>query len=167
MQIQKEIMINAPIDKVWQAVGPEFAESGKWGSILASSKPTKSSGPSGAPCSGRVCQTNNGMGGFTETLVHYNEMSKELAYTAKGDKMPDFVKGLRNHWKLKPVDAKRTKILTNLEMNVGFPFSIFPGPMMKMQMGKMLQMGLEELKYYVENGEPHPRKTQALQKAAA
>ena len=166
MRIQKEITINAPIDQVWQAVGPEFAECSKWGSVLATSEPTAGNGPNGAPCSGRVCQTNNGMGGFTETLTHYNEDKKQLAYTAQGDKMPGFVKNLRNAWKLVPVGASQTKIMTNLTADIGFPFSFLMGPMMKMQMSKMLVMGLEELKYYVENGEPHPRKTEAEKQAA-
>ena len=166
MQIQKEITVNAPIDKVWEAVGPDFAECAKWGSVLETSKATQGNVPDGAPCSGRICQTNNGMGGFTETLTHYNEDKMQLAYTAQGDKMPGFVKNLRNAWKLVPVDANQTKIMANLTADIVFPFSLLMGPMMKMQMGKMLDMGLEDLKFYVENGKPHPRKIEAQRKAA-
>jgi len=46
--------------------------------------------------------------------------------------------------------------------------SLFPGlflaPLFKLQMGRISTQSLEELKYYVERDQPHPRKLKAQQK---
>ena len=172
MNIIAENTINVPIDKIWDIAAVNFADAHLWASTLeASMGSNEQQAPlAGAPCSKRVCHTNNGMGGFTETLTRYDEMEHVIAYTAKGDKMPGFVKHVENTWKITSISPSQTKVRMHVVMKVSFPFNIMMGWMMKMQFKKVMKQSLDDLNFFAENGEPHPRKIKAeakLQKKAA
>ena len=47
------------------------------------------------------------------------------------------------------------------------PIGKFLGPIMKLGLGRGFGVILEEFKYFVENGKPHPRKVKAMEKAAS
>ena len=66
-----------------------------------------------------------------------------------------------NRWAFTAVDASSTEVSmrANLVLN-WFPGSLL-APFLKLAIGKVLKEALEELKYYVETGEPHPRKLKA------
>lgn len=59
----------------------------------------------------------------------------------------------------------KSKIVMELEVNLSFPFNFLMGFMIKMQLGGLIKDLHEEIVFYIENnGEPHSRKTKALQK---
>lgn len=87
-----------------------------------------------------------------------------LAYTAKGDKMPFFVKQLANNWSVTSLGKKRSQVDMRMEVDILPVFNLIMSPLMKMQMGKVAGKSIEELKHFVETDRPHPRKLAVLTK---
>ena len=157
MKIIKTATVNAPIDRVWELLGPEYARAGDWASGVYASR-ARDGDPkvAGAPVAGRVCQTS--LGPFTESIEAYSERAHHVGYSAKGEKMPGFMKGLRNDWHLTAAGPNRTEVRMEMQADIAFPFSFLMGPMMRLQFGKVLRESLEEFVHFAETGQPHPRK---------
>lgn len=165
MNIHKLITINAPRERVWDIIATQFGSVGDWVSpVHTSSASSGSPRVPGAPCPGRVCQTD--MGPIKEDITEFDESRGVLAYTAEGEKMPFFVKGMLNRWALKPQGDGSTVVEMHMSAKLMPPFGLLMGPMMKRQMGKMAGFAIEELKHFAETGRVHERKSQALKKAA-
>lgn len=163
MQIKKQFTVNASADRLWEIMGGQFADVSHWASSIYASR-GRNSGilPQGAPCSGRVCETT--MGSFKEQILKYDEKRKMLSYDAKGEKMPFFVKKLENAWTFTPLIGGKCKVDMCMEVSLLPVFNLIMGPMMRMQMGGVVNQVVEELSYFAENGTPHPRKLEAQQK---
>ncbi|MEM7624321.1 MAG: SRPBCC family protein [Planctomycetota bacterium] len=162
MRIKRQVRINASAAEVWRVLGTEFDSVHHWASSVSHSAARTQGRPIGnAPCAGRTCQTD--LGPFTETIIEYDDQRLAVAYEAQGDKMPFFVKRLTNRW---AVSGSTTSCTVEMDMNADLmlPFIVM-SPMMKMQMGKIATFAVEELKHYVEHGEPHPRKVEATRKS--
>ena len=157
MKLALEVTANAPIDRVWDILGPGYVNAGDWASAVYISHPRVGEAKvAGAPAAGRVCQTS--LGPFTESIEEYDPVNHRVAYSATGDKMPGFVKSLVNSWTLTPAGSGRTKVRVELNADIAFPFNVFMGWMMKMQFRGALKDSIEDLKHYAETGKPHPRK---------
>lgn len=168
MQLTKKVTIDAPIAKVWDILGPNYQDAGKWASSVYISAPRAGTPKvADAPVAGRVCQTS--LGPFTESIEAYSDQNHHVSYSATGDKMPGFMKGLRNSWTLREIGPNKTETLMQLNADIAFPFNVMMGWMMKMQFNKALSETIDDLKYYAENDKPHPRKTKidASKKATA
>lgn len=162
MKIYKQIDINAPTDKVWETIGINYADVGKWASAVYQSSIRSGKTIADAPCYGRLCQTS--LGQFTEALVAYDNSNHSLSYVAKGDKMPFFVKQLKASWKLTPNGHNKTTTEMSFDCDIAFPFNVMMGWMMKMQFNKAISETMEDLQYYLETGEVHPRKVENTKK---
>lgn len=160
MKILKTATINAPIGKAWQLLGPDYTRAGDWASgVYASRARDGQPKVAGAPVAGRVCQTS--LGPFTESIDAYDERTHHVAYSATGDKMPGFMKGLRNDWRLAAAGPDKTEVRMEMQADIAFPFNIVMGPMIRIQFGKVLRESLEEFVHYAETDRPHPRKERA------
>ena len=164
MQIRQQLTVNTSADNVWEILGPQYAYVSEWiSAVHMSQRHDTSVAPANAPCSGRVCETD--LGPFKETIIHYDERNRSLAYSAQGDKMPFFVKQLSNSWKVTPLGDNRARVDMCAEVSILSVFSLVMGPMMRLQIGGILKNAVEELKYFAENGVPHPRKLDAQRKS--
>ena len=167
MFVKTQIEVNAPIDAVWAVVAHDFFGADKWAASLDLSQARTDVGPgpsgSGLVSNGRACATT--LGDVSETITHYDEAAKTLSYSAVAPSMPFFVKGLKNTWTLTPKGKGKTTVGTNIEVALMRIIGDMMSPMMKMQMGKLMRETMEELKFYIEEGKPHPRKVRAIQKA--
>ncbi|MEL6188203.1 MAG: SRPBCC family protein [Myxococcota bacterium] len=164
MKISRTSLIQAPADEVWRVLGPNFADAYTWASSIDLSKGRSGPGPAGAPCAGRVCDTE--LGKFQETLEVYDEIERQLSYTAQGEKMPFFVRRMHNAWTVTPEGADASRVNMTLTVDLAFPFNLLMGLPMRLQLGGVLRKVHEELKYYVEHdGAPHPRKIEAIRRA--
>ncbi|MEM7772188.1 MAG: SRPBCC family protein [Cyanobacteria bacterium P01_E01_bin.6] len=163
MQIKKQFTVNASADRLWEIMGTQFADVSHWASDIYTSR-GRNGGipPQGAPCSGRVCETT--MGTFKEQILKYDEQKKKISYDAKGDKMPFFVKQIVNTWTFTPLAGGKCKVEMCMEGSLLPVFNFLMGPMMRMQMGGVINQVVEELTYFAENGIPHPRKLEAQEK---
>lgn len=161
MKIEKEITINKNIESAWKVLGHKFTDVHKWASAVNHSE-GKGNGINGAACSERGCDIA-GMGKTQEKLIEFSNDKHLLSYIVP-EGMPSMIKRATNTWQLISVGTDKSKL--HMEMN--FTFGGIMGriiqPMMKMMMSKMGNQMVEEFKYYVENGEAHPRKIKAMKK---
>ena len=77
------------------------------------------------------------------------------------------MKNLVNNWQVTEQGSRRAVVDMKLNVELMPVVGTIMSPMMKLQMGKLLGEAVEELKFFVENGKPHPRKVKASLKAAA
>ena len=160
MQIRRSITIQAPADRVWTILGPNYLRVQDWASSVNISR-NRDAGraPKGAPASGRVCETS--IGPVQETILRYDETGRELAYAAQAEKMPFFVRQMVNNWKISAAGPDQCRVEMWLEVELSFPFNLLMGWMMRMQLNTVLTEAVDELKHFAETGRPHPRKEKA------
>ncbi len=158
-EINRDFVINAPIEKVWQVVGHEFADAYKWASNLKHSEALDSASLNGSSCTKRGCDID-GFGKITEKLLEYSDDKYLLSYEVNSG-LPKFVSLVKNTWKLTTTGNGNTNVAIRMKLQTrGFMGWLFGG-IMKRKTEKLLDRSLEELKYYVENGEAHPRTLKA------
>lgn len=161
MVIEKEIVINSDIEKCWEVLGVEFAHADRWASAVSHSE-GKGAGFNGASCSERSCSTT--LGGLKEKLLEFSPGKHLLKYQiAEG--MPPMVKYATNDWRLTSLGSNQTRLTMKAEMQIGGLMGTLMKPMMRSKMSKLTGQIAEEFKYYVETGQPHPRKVKAMRKA--
>ncbi|GAB5521446.1 MAG: hypothetical protein RhofKO_36970 [Rhodothermales bacterium] len=167
MIIEKTIQVNAPADQVWAVLAHDFHNAYKWASSVDHSAARVAGPPPGdAPfeTAGRACQTS--LGPIKETLEYYDEQARRFGYSAKGDKMPFFVKHLQNNWAVQANGPNRSTVRMALEARLLPVFAQLMGPIMRKQFDTVLTEATEELKFYIEQGRPHPRKVEAAARVA-
>ncbi|MEM6647690.1 MAG: SRPBCC family protein [Bacteroidota bacterium] len=158
MKVNQSIHINAPADAVWAVLAHQFYHADRWLSSIYHSERRDAVATVGdfpLDSGGRACDTSLGL--FRETVRHYDERKRSFGYEAEGDKMPFFVRSLQNNWTVTP-HGNGSTVDMRLEARLLPVFAQLMGPVMKRQFAKVTTEAVEELKYYVERGEPHPRK---------
>ena len=160
MKVTRCIEIQAAADRVWQVLGPNFADADQWCSAVFSSEARHEGQPlPGAPAAGRVCETS--IGPAKETVTRYDETAHRITYAAHAEKMPGFVRGLVGDWHVESLPGERSRVTFTMTADLKFPFSLVMPPLMKLQLKPLARQTLEELKHFVETGQPHPRKREA------
>jgi hypothetical protein len=129
---------------------------GEWASTVAHSEvKTDAEVPEGAEVGGRVCRVP-GMGEVHECLTAYDELNKTFSYEIQG--LPFIVMAASNNWSVATIDGDRSRVSMEIFARVlpviGW-LMIIP---VKLQLNKMTQVLLEDLKHFVETGDVHPRK---------
>jgi hypothetical protein len=83
--ISASIVIAAPADVVWEAIGHRFDRVGEWATAIRSSSPA--AGPPAtaqAPVAGRVCRTGLALlPEVTERITAYDEARRALTHQAE------------------------------------------------------------------------------------
>jgi O-acetylhomoserine/O-acetylserine sulfhydrylase-like pyridoxal-dependent enzyme len=158
MKITTEILIDKPAAAVWEVLGTQFGAAFLWASIL---NHTEGHGQkiSGQVCESRTCDIQ-GMGRTIEKLTAFDPAAHALTYQVM-EGFPFFVERGVNRWRLAE-EGGRTRVVSDAEIVTKGVIGVLMGPMMKMQMSGMMRRTLEDLKYYVERGVPHPRKQKAM-----
>ncbi len=158
MTIDLETTIAKDVEAVWQVLGKEFAHADAWASVINHSKGS-GAGLHGATCSERVCDTS--MGGLGEKLVEYSDQKHTLSYQVYRG-MPFMIKEATNTWTAIPATPQTTVVKLSMKLQYKGILGTLARPLMNMMMKKMMTETLDELKYYVEYGTPHPRKVKAI-----
>ncbi|CCG53612.1 Protein of unknown function [Flavobacterium indicum GPTSA100-9 = DSM 17447] len=162
MNIRKELIINANIDKAWQVLGHDFAGAYKWASVVNHSE-SRGGSLNGSSCGERGCDIA-GMGKTREKLIKYSDADHLLSYTVPQG-MPSMVRYATNTWQLLPLnDPNKSKLVMEMNVTLGGFMGIIMQPMMKMMMGKMAKVTTDDFKYYVETGRPSEAKIKAAKK---
>lgn len=103
-----------------------------------------------------------GFAAIQETFTSYDESSMHFAYQATEGR-PWFLKRAENHWIVRALGPETCEVETRAEIDL----PLFPGlllaPLLKLQMGRVGVRTLEELKYYLEHDQVHPRKRKVQQ----
>ncbi|MEM9981641.1 MAG: SRPBCC family protein [Bacteroidota bacterium] len=161
MIIEKEIIIDKGIEEAWEVLGVQFTQVYKWASSVNQSEGFGQDF-NGASCTERGCDTS--LGGLKEKLIHFSPTDHSLSYNVTSG-LPNMLKKANNNWRLERIDARQTKLLMKLNLTLrGLATVLYP--FVKRQMSRFTQQLVEEFKYYVEKGEPHPRKQKAMQQVA-
>jgi len=147
MQLQKQVIIDAPASKVWSTIGENYASVGDWASIINESGGRKSE--SGA-LEGRTCEST--YGSVKEMITAYDEDSRLLSYQADG--LPAMFKEGGNTWQVHALDARRSKVTMDLQMKLAPIPGFFMGWMIKSKMSKDTDQLMQDLKQFVETGKP-------------
>jgi Polyketide cyclase / dehydrase and lipid transport len=167
IQLNDQITINAPAKKVWSVLAHDFGNIDEWASAIPVSKVNADLPvPEGAEVGGRICSTAvPGFRDVQESFTYYDEQSMRFGYQASEGR-PWFLKHAENHWVVHSLGPNTSLVETRAEIDLSpFP-GLFLAPLFKLQMGRIGTQSLEELKYYVERDQVHPRKLIAQQKQA-
>lgn len=162
MNIKKEIIVNKSASEVWEVLGDQFPDAYKWARGLDHSQGHGEPVFDGASCSNRTCEVP-GFGKIQEVIKKFDPDKHVLSYEVTHG-FPGFITSATNTWKL-AAQTFNTKVEMNMVMQTKGIKGAIMGPMMKMNLNKMITGVLSDLKTYVETGVPSDHKMKEIAKA--
>jgi len=168
MRFTKKATLNASEEKVWNVFAHDFDNAHVWMASVPNSY-AKANGEEfdGAQSAGRVCELNGPKGiKASEQFLAYDEAAKTCTIQIDFVDTPFMFPVVRNTVDVSVVDAGNGQC----EMTWGFrsqikPLAYLMWPLLRLGFGVFIGQIVEELKFYVENDSPHPRKLKANKKA--
>ena len=158
MKIIKNLTIDKPIADVWDVLANKFGEIDLWSSLITDSKLSGEATLETVDYSIRSTQTTAGP--TQQQLTEFDPQNFTIAYKAISG-TPPFFKSVNAKWILNKKDENSTYLTLDFEVkfkNITFILA----PLVKIKLGKVGDVLLDDLKYYVENEKPHPRKLKLL-----
>ena len=159
IQVSQEMIIDKPVEEVWKVMGNQFAQVHLWSSNFKDSKPGGMAKFPGLDHSERITITERGE--TIQALDAFDSVAHSLSYhISKG--APSIAKDASAIWSLESTAPDQTKVLLEFNMETkGLGFLMTP--MIKKGMGQSAKEIAEDLKYYLENGQPHPRNSEGIE----
>jgi hypothetical protein len=164
----KTATVNASADKVWEVFAHGFNDAYKWMASVPHSY-AQSNGElfDGAHSDGRVCELTTKPDGIkaSEQFLAYNEENKTATVKIDFVDTPSFfpVKFNTLDFSLEETADGQSKMTWKFRSTIK-PLAFLMWPILRKGFGTFVEQIMEELKFYVENGTPHPRKIKALEK---
>lgn len=152
MEIKVQVTIKKTISEVWEVMGNQFGDAHLWSSNFKTSKPGGEAKFEGIDYSLRDTTTPNG--NTIQELREFDAKKFSLTYEITAGK-PEIAKYVSSHWYLTETDeGTLVKMDSIMETKMELPAEKAE----KIQMGltASFQQLANELKYYLENGKPHP-----------
>jgi len=154
MKFSKDITINVPAEKVWDILGHQFTDVGKW-SRLVSQSVINNDAPkvNNSPVGGRLCETS--IGKISEEFTAYDE--EGMTFSFKGVITSKVFSNVISTNTVTAIDENTSKVTVtpNIDLKV---IGIIMYPLIKVNLGKLIKQGLIDLKYFAENDKPSPEK---------
>lgn len=149
LHIETTIDIDAPVDEVWRRLA-KLDDVQNW--VRSVKKSYYSSDQTEGIGAERTCEVQ-GFGTLREKIVEWRD-GESLAYTAEG--MPSVVKRAQNTWRLEPIDARRTRVRSriDLETRYGVFGTLMGRLMMRPQMTRLMKEATASFKDFVEQSTP-------------
>ncbi|MCI5054947.1 MAG: SRPBCC family protein [Flavobacteriales bacterium] len=152
MEIKVQVKINKSIDEVWEVMGNQFGEAHLWSSNFKTSKPGGNKKFEGIDYSLRDTTTANG--NTIQELREFEPKKFSLKYEITAGK-PEIAKTVFSHWYLKETAEGTTAFMDSM---------MEPRQELSQEIASKIQMGLtasfqtlaNELKFFLEEGKPHP-----------
>jgi hypothetical protein len=158
IHVQQELFINKDVKSVWEVMGNQYAEVHKWSTNFKDSKPGGKAKFPALSYSERITQT--GRGETVQALDKFDADNHSLAYhITKG--APGIAKHASAVWSLKKNSDASTNVILEFKMEPKGVMGFLMRPLIKKGMRKSALEIAEDLKHYVEKGQPHPRKLKA------
>lgn len=161
MEFKKEIIINKPIKAVWEILGNQFGDAYKWASGINHSKAFSPPVINGAPSNNRTCELPSGK--IKEVIRKFDSNNRILEYEVI-EGFPFFVDTAINNWQLTKINSDSTKVNMHLVVKTKGLLGSIMNPMMKMQLKKQLVHIPNDLKHFIETGNPSQNKAKELEK---
>jgi Polyketide cyclase / dehydrase and lipid transport len=161
-----EITIEASAQKVWHVLGEQFCNISDWASVI------ERSGKASAQCDAnslsmtdRYCDAK-GFGRSVEKLTEFDADKMAFCYLLLEGRVleghPPLVSAAGNHWSVIPGGDNQSTVKSAAYLEMPAIPGIVLLPLFKLFMKPMARKLFEELKYYCEQGKPHPRKQKLL-----
>lgn len=155
IHVKQELGINQNVEVIWEIMGKQFDEVHKWSSNFKNSKPGGKPKFPDLDYSQRLTITDRGE--TVQVLDSFDSDSYTLSYhITKG--APGIAKQAGAIWSLNIINPNKTKVVLEFKMVTQGLIGFLMTPIIKKGIKNSASEIAEELKYYVENGKPHPRK---------
>lgn len=154
MVIKRQIPISKSIEDVWEVLGNQFGEISKWSSLIKESKVYGDSKLEGLSYS--IRETNTTQGITKQEMTSFNPEQHSLSYKALSG-TPFFIKTVNANWFLSKLNDDSAQLNMSVDVETKGIMGVILGPVAKMKLGKLGDELVDDLKYYLENGSPHPR----------
>ncbi|MEM9037013.1 MAG: SRPBCC family protein [Actinomycetota bacterium] len=162
LEVTKRFELDADADELFTKLTSEFTEVSSWASGIRRSEPNPKYGPvADGVAGGRICQVD-GFGSIDEQLVQYEPALRRFAYTAEAEKIPGFVKDLRNQWTIEAAPNGRSVVQLRLTAEVTGPLGAVMKPMMRRRFDRTLDIIGDDLRAYAERDTISDRKAAEL-----
>ena len=184
MLVTQSIDIVASAEQVWDVIaGNEFANISKWcigivhsegitkeaTSSLGIDNDDKGRSQIQIPSNGYIGRKVTAPNGntITSTLIDYSNEQHSFQYQAEPGSLPSFITLSQTTWKVQPTDKDKDQCTFTLELSM--TMKVLPGLILEpiftyFVCPSYLQGMCQSLKYYVENGQPTPDKTQEVER---
>ena len=160
MKFLKQITVNASAEKVWDILGRDFANIGVWSTAVSHSVANDTlASVNNSPVGGRFCDTS--FGKISEEFTAYDDDKKTFSF--KGVFDSKMFESVINTSGLTSIDENTTEVSFGPNVELSFIGTLMY-PMIRMMLGKAIDVILDDLKYYVENGKPSPKKLASQKK---
>ena len=160
LKFSKRIIVNTPAEKVWGVLGRDFANVGNWATLVTHSEVnTEASVVNNSPVGGRLCSTS--IGKISEEFTAYDDQN--MSFSFKGVITSIMFTSVISSNKVSAIDENTSEVLATPQIDLTFLGTLM-SPLIKLQLSKAVSGGLDDLKYYVENGMPSPSKLAAIKK---
>ena len=150
-------------DRLWEIIGPGFADVGKWATSIDYSEGSGNSSIDGAPCDERACDISaKGFDKVGEKITKYDATNQKVSYRVLHG-MPGFVKFAENNWEVVKVGDK-SALKMNLTMQLGKFMGAIMGGMFNRSLQKTFTGMFEDIKVYAETGDVSKAKKERMAK---
>jgi hypothetical protein len=156
MNVQRKISINTPVSRLWSILADDYDKVGEWTTAVEASAPN----PDVPEGEGRVCAT--GFGENRETITHSDSEEHTFTYQVEFAKPPFFLERILNSWSVDAGGDGQSVVQMNADVQLKPIIGAIMGPFLKRGMHRRLDKILDELKYYAETGQIHPRKQEQI-----
>ena len=168
MKITINTEINASADKVWKILAHDFENAHEWmASVPSSFGKELAEKLEGSHSAGRVCELDNNPKGIKayENIEAYNEDQKTMQVRIYFRNTPPVfpIKYNVANFEIQSLEDDRCRFLFRVNVNLALMGYILY-PLLRFGFPVILRQVNEELKFFAENGTPHPRKMKALTK---
>ena len=162
MEFKRTVIVNKPIEQVWNVLGNQFGQVCNWASGVHHSEGSAKTDAAGRVAGTRQCKTDFGQ--LHERVEVFDPEKHRLTYVAYRG-FPFFIDNGRNAWTL-TAQGDRTKVDIHLIMTTKGLVGKLMGPLMKGQMARAMDQIPIDFKTYVETGEASAHKKKELAKQA-
>jgi hypothetical protein len=180
-ELSTDFTVAVPADRVWHVIGRRFDRIGDWATAIPSSTALSHDHPAhtavrsalpaaavglDAPAAGRICHTGIRLvPQVTETLTAYDDTNRTLTYQATTG-LPAFVTLARNTWTVTPLDARCSRVNLNARFDTRGLLGLLGRWAILARTHRASRHLADDLRHYVETGQPSPRKRRQLRRAA-
>ena len=154
MKFSKDIVINAPAEKVWDILAHKFTDVGQWSrSISQSTINNDAPKVNNSPVGGRLCDTS--IGKISEEFTAYDE--EGMTFSFKGVITSKLFSNVISTNTVSVIDDNSSKVTVSPEIDLK-TLGMAMYPLIKMNLSKTIKGVLIDLKYFAENDKPSPEK---------
>lgn len=167
VKMSKKVNVNVSADKLWEIVGPGFAEAGKWSTAVDHSAGHGDAKFDGASCDTRSCDLSaKGFSSVNERITEYDVKNQTMAFDVY-EGMPGFVTYTNNRTVITNLGNGKCQAELQITMHMKPFMGWLLGGMLKKNISNLIDSALDDLKVYAETGKPSSRKTARMAKLSA